>query len=140
MQRLAHRRALQAGGAALAASAVAGGVWWLRAFDPNQAGSPFLPCVFNALTGLHCPGCGTTRALHALVHFDVAGALAMNALVVVLIPLVPMLVAWSGGWRPAALAPLMRVAGAPALWLVLIPAFAIARNLPWAPFSWLAPG
>lgn len=140
MQRTAHLRAVHVAGAALAASAVAGGVWWLRAFDPNQAGSPFLPCLFNAFTGLYCPGCGATRALHALVHFDLPAALGMNALLVLLIPLMPMLVLWSRGWRPAAIAPLMRIVEKPVTWLVVIPAFALVRNLPWLPFAWLAPG
>lgn len=133
-------RPLHVAGAVAAASAVAAGVWMLRTFDPNAQGSPFLPCMFHQFTGLYCPGCGATRTLHALVHFDLPGALAMNPLLVLLIPLMPMLVAWSRGWRPAAIAPLMRIVERPMLWLVLIPAYAIARNLPWAPFSWLAPG
>jgi hypothetical protein len=29
---------------------------------------------------------------------------------------------------------------APKFWLVLLPAYWVARNLPWPPFSWLAPG
>lgn len=132
--------ALRVTGAALAASGLAAGVWALRTFDPNVQGNPFLPCLFNLFTGLYCPGCGATRALHALVHFDLPGALSMNPLVVLLLPVVPALVAWSRGWRPRVMAPLMRVIERPALWLVLIPAFGIARNLPWAPVSWMAPG
>ena len=131
-------------GAALAASSLGAGVWALRTFDPNVQGNPFLPCLFNLFTGLFCPGCGATRALHALVHFDLPGALSMNPLLVLLLPTMPALVAWSKGWRPRVLAPVlapvMRVVGQPALWLVLIPAYWIARNLPWAPLSWMAPG
>jgi hypothetical protein len=37
-------------------------------------------CPFHALTGVPCPGCGTTRALVALAHGDFAGALAFNPL------------------------------------------------------------
>ena len=39
--------------AALASAAVAAGagVWLLRSFDPNAAGSPFPPCMFRAFTG-----------------------------------------------------------------------------------------
>lgn len=140
MQAASAPVALKATGAALAASAVAAGVWMLRTFDPNAVGNPFLPCMFHALTGWYCPGCGATRALHALVHFDLAGALAMNPLLIVLIPTIPTLVAWSRGWKPRWIAPVMRVVEQPALWLVLLPAYWIARNLPWAPFSWLAPG
>lgn len=132
--------AMRTVGAALAASILIAGVWALRTYDPNVQGNPFLPCLFNLVTGYYCPGCGITRALHALVHFDLIGALSMNPLAVLLVPIIPALVASSRGWRPRAIAPLMRVVEQPALWLVLIPAFGIARNLPWAPFSWMAPG
>ena len=44
---------------------------------------PFSVCLFKALTGLPCPTCGSTRALGRLVHFDLAGALAMNPLATV---------------------------------------------------------
>ncbi len=49
------------------------------AFDPAAAG--FFPrCPIRALTGLLCPGCGAQRALHALLHGDVAGAFSHNVL------------------------------------------------------------
>ncbi len=37
-------------------------------------------CPVHSLTGLDCPGCGTTRALEALSRFDVPAALDHNAL------------------------------------------------------------
>ncbi|MEY2693731.1 MAG: hypothetical protein RL142_79 [Actinomycetota bacterium] len=40
-----------------------------------------IPCLFHAATGLLCPGCGTTRSLTALLHGDVATALAFNPLI-----------------------------------------------------------
>jgi hypothetical protein len=116
------------------------GVWLLWNFDPNAADSRFPACMFRALTGFHCVGCGLTRALHALVHGDVMRAFSMNPLAVLLLPVMPMMVAHSQGWRPCSLEPLMRVLLAPKFWLVLLPAYWVARNLPWPPFSWLAPG
>lgn len=51
------------------------------AFDPVAAG--FFPhCVFHELSGLQCPGCGGTRAMHALLHGDVAAAIRFNAFLV----------------------------------------------------------
>ena len=35
-------------------------------------------CPFKMLTGLSCPGCGIQRAIHALLHGDVAGAVKYN--------------------------------------------------------------
>lgn len=51
-------------------------------FDPVTTWF-YPPCVFNLLTGLLCPGCGGTRALHALLHGDVAAAFAFNPLLFV---------------------------------------------------------
>jgi hypothetical protein len=53
------------------------GAWVLYTFPPVTSG--FYPqCVFHQLTGLDCPGCGTTRALHALLHGRVAEAFGFN--------------------------------------------------------------
>ena len=61
----------------------AGAFGVLRRIDPNVAGNPLPPCPLRALTGLYCPGCGSTRTLHALLHGDLATAMAMNPLLVV---------------------------------------------------------
>ena len=55
------------------------------AIDPSTSGL-FPRCTFLSLTGYKCPGCGTQRAIHALLHGDVAGAFKYNALVLVAIP------------------------------------------------------
>jgi hypothetical protein len=126
--------------AALAALPVAGGVWALRHFDPNVAGNPFPPCVFHAVTGLFCPGCGLTRAAHALVHLDVARAFEMNALAMVSAPIVALLIAREHGWLPAGISERLRPFTTLMFWIPVVLAFGVLRNLPWAPFSWLAPG
>lgn len=138
MDAVAILRPWQVAGAALAAAAVAAGIWLLRTFDPNVAGNPFPACTFRLLTGLYCPGCGATRALHALVHFDVARAASMNLLIVFMLPTLPMIFAASRGWRPRALRPVIAVVEQPRFWLVLIPLFGVLRNLP--AFAALAPG
>jgi hypothetical protein len=68
-----------AGVLAVAAAAI------LYRYDPSTV--HFYPrCVFHSLTGLQCPGCGTTRALHHLLHGDVAGAFRLNAMLFVVVP------------------------------------------------------
>lgn len=47
----------------------------------------FFPrCPFLSLTGLKCPGCGSQRAVHQLLHFRVSAALQANFLLVLSIP------------------------------------------------------
>lgn len=45
----------------------------------------FLPCLFHEVTGLYCPGCGMTRAMIALLSFDVVSCFRYNALLIPLI-------------------------------------------------------
>ena len=102
--------------------------------DPT--GGPTL-CPFRALTGLACPGCGTTRMLHHLMVGDLARAFALNPLAFVLLPFVAWwlfasLTAALGGprWRtPHASA---RVGWALA---AVVLAFWVLRNIPVAPFT-----
>lgn len=39
------------------------------------------------LTGYLCPGCGSQRAIHALLHCDVAAAFCVNPYLVLMLPL-----------------------------------------------------
>jgi hypothetical protein len=63
---------------------LAGGTY-LYIFEPGKSG--FFPfCPFRALTGLNCPGCGTTRCLHQLVHGEIGNAFKLNPLFMVFLP------------------------------------------------------
>ena len=54
--------------------------------DPVRV--PIYPqCLFNQVTGLDCPGCGSLRAMHALLHGNIAAALHFNAFLVLSLPL-----------------------------------------------------
>jgi hypothetical protein len=113
---------------------------YLYAFKPG-AGMFFPPCWLHSLTGLHCPGCGATRSLHALLHGDLLQAAAFNVLFVMFLPfLLYGLVCWVYRlWyrlpRPASRLPRW-------CWPCIaagIILFGILRNLPFEPFSLLAP-
>lgn len=55
------------------------------ALDP--ASSQLFPqCLFFSLTGYKCPGCGSQRAIHALLNGDVVGAFRYNALLLIAVP------------------------------------------------------
>jgi hypothetical protein len=114
------------------------GVWLLRTFDPGAAGSLFPSCLFHDLTGWYCPGCGITRALHALVHFDLMRAFAMNALLVVCLPLLAVMALQGFTHRALLPAAVSRVAFNGRVWIGALLVFGIARNLPALDF--LAPG
>ncbi len=45
-----------------------------------------IPCIIETTTGLECPGCGTTRAINSLIHFNVREALEYNMLIFITIP------------------------------------------------------
>lgn len=49
-------------------------------------------CLFKTLTGLDCPGCGSQRMLHALLHGDLAGAWEANAFLLMLSPLLLLMI------------------------------------------------
>jgi len=55
------------------------------ALDPSSS-SVFPRCCFLSLTGYKCPGCGSQRAIHALLHGDVVTAFKHNAMLLVSIP------------------------------------------------------
>lgn len=123
--------------AALGALAMAG---VLLHVDPNVPGGPMPPCPFLLLSGWYCPGCGSTRALHALLHGDLVRAASMNLLLVGSLPMVPLLALDAAGvLRTSARARLRWILDARG-WAVVVIAYFVLRNLPWAPFRWLAPG
>lgn len=96
------------------------------------------PCVFHALTGLLCPGCGTTRALWYLVHGHPVRALGENALSMTLMPFIvyDLGAVLTRRWR--AVSPRLRPWMMWTLFAVVI-AFTVARNLPAYPFTLLTP-
>lgn len=125
---------------AATAPVLAMGVWMLRTFDPRAADSVFPPCVFHLLTGLHCPGCGLTRALHALVHGDIARAWAMHPLLLVALPLLAAMAGQALSGRTVLPSVLDRRVRDGRTWLAVLLVFGVLRNLPWAGVAWMAPG
>src|SRR5688572_25498566 len=64
---------------------LAAGTAYLFIFEPGRSG--FFPaCLFRLMTGFVCPGCGSTRGLHALVHGDLLTAFKFNPFMVLALP------------------------------------------------------
>jgi hypothetical protein len=128
-------------------------IWWLFAilgaaaaalvlflFNPSQHG--FYPrCVLYLTTGLYCPGCGGLRATHQLLHGHLLTALHCNALFVLSLPFLgAYFLRRAACWLNDEPVPPFVV---PPKWIVVLTiltvCFTILRNIPIAPFNWLAP-
>ena len=59
--------------------------WYYYRVDPSEGGG--IKCMFKLLTGYDCPGCGAQRALHAMLHGDIAAAWHFNPMIFFAIPL-----------------------------------------------------
>ena len=109
-------------------------------FDPRNPGI-YPVCPFFGLTGCYCPGCGTLRALHQLMHGNVAAAFGYNAYAMLALPVVVYSFAASGLRAYGLPAPPIVFVSARWIWALLaaVLAFWLLRNLSFAPFAILAP-
>ena len=113
--------------------------------DPS--GNPFAPgCSFYRLTGLYCPTCGMTRAMHHALHGRFGQAFSLNAfwpaIMLFLCASLGMWFFWLATGKNPFQATNRFLQYYPAVtWLVLVPLFAfwVLRNIPIFPFAWLAP-
>ena len=129
---------------ALAACACGGASAFLYAVDPNRH-AVYPQCLLYNTTGIYCAGCGVTRAIHALLHGRVIGALHDNALFVAALPLLLYVAGFYAlaAWRSNAW-PEIPVDGRKlvrrGIWIfLLMVGFMVLRNLPGGVFDWLRP-
>src|SRR5512145_3080464 len=107
----------------------------------NPENWKFYPrCPFNILTGFYCSGCGTTRAIHLMLHGELSAAFGKNQLTPFLLIILGYI---SGrniyyplkkGTAPPVIAPRLLIA-----LVIIIVSYWILRNIPAPPFTLLAP-
>ena len=107
----------------------------LRRFDPAEY-SFYPKCTLYQVTGLHCPGCGATRAVGALAAGRLGDAIKYNPLLILGGPVITAVIAIK----------LRREDQGEASWtvfsvcmVIVVISFAIARNVPSPTRSMLAP-
>ncbi|MCW6006121.1 DUF2752 domain-containing protein [Micromonospora sp. CPCC 205371] len=108
--------------------------------DPTDSTADAAPtCLLKLTTGFDCPGCGGTRAFWYVLHGNLPAAARHHILFLFALPfLLYMYVAWAGQRVFGRKLPQLRISPKTigvflGVWFV----FTIARNLPWAPFTWL---
>ena len=105
---------------------LAAGLVWLWTVDPACSRASLRVACFHDLTGWHCPGCGSTRAAHALLNGRFGEALAFNPVFTLGLPLAGLVLVGAalgkGHWSLPAISGPAVLAG-----LLL---FGVLRNVP----------
>jgi hypothetical protein len=106
-------------------------------FDP-ATDSRFPGCPFFAATDLYCPGCGSLRAMHALLHGHLMYAFRLNPLMMIVAPfLVLSSIQRVCVAHQLSNLSLVRTLGRHAA--LIFVAYGVLRNIPMFPFDLLAP-
>ena len=93
--------------------------------------TPFrIPCLFREVTGLQCPGCGTSRMALALMRFDIPAAFAYNPVAFFSFPAWFLISICAFVGRPKALRSSKNLLRILYINIVIYMIFAIFRNLP----------
>lgn len=98
-------------------------------FDPVEVS--WMPrCIWKVATGTDCPGCGSQRMAHSLMHGDFNGAWHANAYALCMIPLIGFLI-WLEFIREKYPGLYRRVHSPFVIWTLVVSVFAwwILRNL-----------
>jgi len=111
-------------------------------FFVNPSNVNFLPkCPLYVTTGIYCPGCGSQRATHQLLQFNFLGVLQQNVLYFMGI----LVLGYHGAITLLNLYFKKHIYNyiyhpkTPIIILVIIILFWVLRNIPYYPFTVLAP-
>lgn len=63
------------------------GIYYFYQNDPAQSETVFILCVTKNISGIDCPGCGSQRAFHELLHGNFIKAAKLNLTIYFFTPL-----------------------------------------------------
>lgn len=94
-----------------------------------------IPCIFNRVTGLLCPGCGTSRMALSVMRLDFASAFRYNPVAFVTVPawIVISLCCFTG--YPDVLCREKNILRILYVNIALYAVFCVVRNMPWYGFG-----
>ena len=109
--------------------------------DPNEQ-VIFPRCIFYSFSGYYCPGCGSQRAIHNLLHLNFSGVVQNNilflpAVLAIIYHYLYSILNRLFNWR---LPNIFYMKNTPWIIFGIILLFWLLRNLPFYPFSVLTPG
>ncbi|AMC10357.1 hypothetical protein Lupro_03420 [Lutibacter profundi] len=111
-------------------------------FFVNPSNVNFFPkCPLYVTTGLYCPGCGSQRATHQLLHLNILGVLQQNILYLLGVLLIGyhLIVTSLNLFFKKHIYNYMYHPKTPIIILIIVVVFWILRNIPYYPFTLLAP-
>ena len=111
-------------------------------FFINPSSSGFFPkCPFLSLTGLYCPGCGSQRAIHNLLNGNIITGIRHNYLLLLVVAVLSyqLIVFIANTYYKKSIRNLLHKSSITKTILILVLAFWVLRNLPFTPFTELAP-
>lgn len=104
-------------------------------FNPTDFHGYFPECPFYKYSGYYCPGCGSQRAIHDLVHLRILDAIGHNALMIITLFFGTGLYFYS----KKKFYQLLYHPKSPYVILGIVILFWILRNLHFSPFHYLSP-
>lgn len=110
--------------------------------NPSDEGSSFLRCPSNLLFNINCPGCGTQRAIHHILHLEMIDALRFNALFVLSSPIilaVILIMIYNFIFNKSVQIPIISNKYILISILIIIIGFGVLRNISIYPFTLLSP-
>ena len=108
--------------------------------NPSEIG--FFPkCPLYSTTGVYCPGCGSQRAMHDILHLNIKGVIGHNLLFLLglLIVIYHFIIEGITLFSKTKVNNILYHPKTPIILLIIIIIYWILRNIPYYPFILLAP-